>query len=209
MELLFGEVKPFAVCLIYRPFEIFHIYLPAIAARPTEHPIFILSFAPSRLFLLLRVMLRPWNDKIFVRISGQSSDDFEILQFHSDENNDSQKPHGAGSRFDEVRGCLFWDYLSVSIMINELNCVDVVGQSLSGETCPVGASSKSSANVHLDHDHIGLVLVSVLDAPHPQLVVTHPRSNFHQMLLHLPALFCHFHLSDLPDKAQMLNVSIS
>lgn len=65
-------------------------------------------------------------------------------------------------------------------MIDKLNSIDQIANSLSAYSSPMTAGSNSPNHIHLNHNHIRLILQLIRDAPAPQLIIAHPSSNLNQ-----------------------------
>ena len=65
-------------------------------------------------------------------------------------------------------------------MIDKLNSIYQVANSLGAYSSPMAAGSNRPHHIHLHHNHIRLILQLILDAPPPQLIIAYPSSHLHQ-----------------------------
>lgn len=81
-----------------------------------------------------------------------------------------------------MRVGIFINGVELARIVDELDLVEIITKSLGVDSRPMAAGSDSSADIDLNHDHVGFVLVALLDAPSPHLLVAHPSPNPHQGL---------------------------
>lgn len=67
-------------------------------------------------------------------------------------------------------------------MINELNLVNIVSESLGLEARAMAAGTQSATEADLNYNGIRFVLISILYAPNSKLIVANSCSNLNQML---------------------------
>jgi hypothetical protein len=154
-----GEIEPLAVGIMDGILKFLETILPSrFVIRMSFFPVFIFLSASSGLDLALCVIAWPGNDEVLIRLIGQESDHLEILHLESDEDGQAEESQVACSGHEEFGVFFLADDLPVSLVVDELDSIDVVGDGLGLDACSVAACSEGTADIDLDHNSIGFIL---------------------------------------------------
>jgi hypothetical protein len=160
VHFLDGEIEPLTVGLIDGLFELFKVSYPIFVGEVDGLPVLQLIPRPplfpaqSRLFLLLGIVPGPGNHGVLVGVPRGGLDDVQLVHFHSDEDDGAEQSECTGRRPDQMRSSLFRNDFPPSIMVDELNRVNVVGKGLRAQSCAVTAGAKPATDIDLDHDDV-------------------------------------------------------
>ena len=158
------------------------------------------------------VTFRPRNNKIFIIYIRFKFHDLEFFHFECNKDDRSEQSEGAGGWLDQVRVVGFGDGLSFSIVVDELELIDVIAEGLGLKAGAVAAGADGSDDSGLWDKRIGFYLIAILFGPYSELVVCDAGADFDQMPFWATATFfaalstIHSDFSDFSNLVEMFDI---